>query len=111
MGKLNVQSGTPFGTAHWCRRCTWGHVVEGYRDSDLLVICMRNDPSFSIPFKVYDCSEFNDKQKPTWEQMTKLAIDVGSVRMSNKTSGFATTVVPIRPSVDEDEDNEVAQLD
>lgn len=111
MGKLNVQNGTSFGTAHLCRRCTWGHVIEGHRESDLLVICMRNDPSFAIPFKVYNCSEFNDKQKPTWEQMTKLAIDVAPMRVSNKMAGFAKTVVPIRESVVEDDDNEVARLD
>jgi|SRR2546423_1090067 hypothetical protein len=105
MGKLNVKNGTPVGNAHLCKRCSWGQVVTGYRESDLLVICMRTDPNFTVPFTVCDCSEFSDKHKPDWEQMKKLAIEVNPVRVSAKTPGFqaVTTVQPVRVDDDKDE--------
>jgi hypothetical protein len=101
MGKMNVKNGTPVGNAHLCKSCNWGQVVAGYRESDLLVICMNTNPNIVVPFTVFDCSEFSDKRKPTWDEMEKLAIAVEPVRMSAKTQGFGT-VTTIR--VDEDED-------
>ena len=104
MSKVKVKNGTPVGNQHLCKRCTWGQFMTGYRDSDLLVICMRADPSFRVPFTVYECSEFSDRHKPTWDQMSKLAIEVDPVRVSAKTRGFysVSKVEPVR--VDEDED-------
>lgn len=101
MGKVNVKNGTPVGSEHLCKRCTWGQFVRGYRDSDLLVICTNASPNFRVPFTVYDCSEFSDRHEPNWEQMNKLAIEVAPVRVSAPTKGFGT-VTTIR--VDEDED-------
>ena len=110
MAKINVKNGTPVGSEHLCKRCTWGQFVTGYRESDLLVICMRPDLSFHVPFPVYECNEFSDRYKPTWEEMKKFAIEVEPVRVSAKTRGFAsvTTMEPVR--VDEDED-EAAKID
>lgn len=88
MGKLNVKNGTRVGNAHLCKSCTWGQLMTGYRESDLLVICTRTEPNLTVPFTVCECSEFSDKFKPTWEQMTKLAIHVNPLRVSAKTRGF-----------------------
>ena len=115
MGKLNVKNGTPVGNAHLCRGCTHGQFVAGYRESDQLVICMRNFPSIPVPFVVFDCTEFHDKFKPTIAQMKKLAIHLKPVRVSARTSGFSTptTVVPISAPAaiedDEDDEEEVAR--
>jgi len=105
MAKVKLKNGTPVGSDHLCKRCSWGQSVTGYRDSDLLVICMRPDPSFRVPFQVYECSEFSDRFRPTWEQMSKLAIEVEPMRVSAKTRGFATvtTIQPLRTDDDEDE--------
>lgn len=105
MRKVNVKNGTPVGNQNLCKRCTWGQFMTGYRDSDLLVICMRPDPNIRVPFTVYECSEFSDRHKPTWEQMSKLAIEVNPVRVSAKTRGFysVTRVEPVRTDEDEDE--------
>jgi len=97
---MNVKNGTPVGNAHLCKSCNWGQVVAGYRESDLLVICMNTSPNIVVPFTVFDCSEFSDKRKPTWDEMEKLAIAVEPVRVSAKTRGFGTVT---RIRVDEDE--------
>ena len=105
MGMARAKHGTPVGNEHPCKRCSWGQFVTGYRESDLLVICTNAAPNFRVPFPVYECTEFNDRHKPTWDQMTKLAIEVDPVRVSAKTRGFYTVskVEPIRVDDDEDE--------
>jgi|ERR1700739_2699998 len=107
MGKLNVKNGTPVGNAHLCKSCNWGHVVAGYRESDLLVICTNTNPNIVVPFTVFDCSEFSDKRKPTREEMEKLAIAVDPVRVSAKTRGFYA-VTKVQPARDDDEDEDEA---
>jgi hypothetical protein len=106
MGKLNVKNGTPIGSAHLCKSCTWGHVITGYRESDLLVMCTGTAPNIVVPFAVYECTGFNDKHKPTFDEMKRLALHVQPVRVSRKTAGFRTieTLRPVRKSVDEDQD-------
>src|ERR1700750_2067224 len=97
MGKMNVKNGTPVGTAYLCRNCNWAQIVTGYRESDMVVICSNVNPSFVVPFVVCDCSDFSDKNKPTWEQMKKLAVEIAPVRVSRKTRGFET-VASVRPA-------------
>jgi hypothetical protein len=108
MGKLNVKNGTPMGNDHLCRRCNWGQCMTGYRESDFVVICTNTNPNFKVPFTMLDCTEFNDRNRPDWQQMEKLALEVSPTRVSTRTAGFSavTTVLPIRrvPGDDEDED-------
>ena len=104
MSKVNVKNGTPVGREHLCKRCNWGQFMTGYRDSDLLVICTNASPNIAVLFPVYECSAFGDKHRPTFDQMSRLAIRVNSARLSARTRGFqaVTTMQPVR--VDEDED-------
>jgi len=106
MSRANVKNGTPIGSAHLCKSCTWGHVITGYRESDLLVMCTRTDPNIVVPFAVYECTEFNDKHKPTIDQMRKLALPIQQVRVSHMTAGFSTfgALRPVRKTEDEDRD-------
>jgi hypothetical protein len=111
MGKLHVKNGTPVGSTHLCKSCNWGQFITGYRDSDLLVICTNTNPNMVVPFTVYECSEFCDMNRPDWEQMEKLAINIQPVRVSAKTAGFST-IRPLCPARktggDEDEDTDEA---
>jgi len=112
MGKLNVKNGTPVGNQHLCKSCMSGQYITGYRESDVLVRCCLSRPSIVLPFVVYECTDFEDKQKPDWEQMEKLAITIQPVRVSKKTRGFdvATTLQPAKPeyepAIDEEESDE-----
>jgi hypothetical protein len=111
MGKLNVKNGTPVGNAHLCRICSWGQIMTGYRESDLLAICTNTSPNMVVPFVMLECSGFSDKHKPDWQQMEKLAIDIQPVRVSRKTAGFSTSV-PVRTICvpDEGEEGDEAAL-
>ena len=108
MGKLHVKNGTPVGSTHLCKSCSWGQFITGYRESDLLAICTNTSPNIVLPFTVYECSSYSDKQRPDWEQMQKLAIDILPVRISTRTSGFsvAEPLRPVRKTGDDEDEGE-----
>ena len=119
MGKLNVKNGTPVGNEHLCKGCTNGQFTTGYRESDILVVCTNVYPSIRLPFVVHQCSDFQDRLRPDWEQMEKLAIQIQPVRVSKKTKGF-NILDPLQPEKpeyepatqedDEEEDESVAAI-
>ena len=111
MGKTHMKNGTPVGNEHLCKSCTWGQLMTGYRESDVLVICTNTSPNMRVPFVVHECSEFQDKHRPDWNQMQKLAIEIRPTPTLRKTRGFNVTeipqpVKPADPDVEEDEENE-----
>ena len=111
MGKLNVKDGTPVGSQHLCKSCSWCQYTTGYRESDVIVICCNVSPNLRVPFPVHDCSDYADKHKPSYDQMTKLAIEVRPSRVLRATPGFATTDVCRKVAAeveDEEEDEAVA---
>jgi len=106
MSKLNIKNGTPVGSEHLCERCSWSQYMTGYRESDRLVICNKTNPNITVPFVVLECTGFDDKFRPDWNQMQKLAIDIQPVRVSSRTAGFSTLVEgrPVTmPAEDEEE--------
>jgi len=111
MGKLNIKNGTPVGSEHLCQRCTWSQCITGYRESDRLVICNKTNPNITVPFVVLECTGFDDKFRPDWNQMQKLAIDIQPVRVSARTSGFSAWPEARPVAVPgEDEDEEAARV-
>jgi hypothetical protein len=112
MGNTYVKNGTPVGNEHLCRNCRSGQYLTGYRESEVLVRCCLSTPTLVLPFVVHECTDFEDRHKPTWEQMEKLAIQIEPVRISKKTRGF-TLPNPLQPekpqyepAVAEDEEEE-----
>ena len=76
MVNVKVKNGTPLAGPHLCRNCNWGQYTLGYRESDLLVICTNSNPARLVPFAVRECTDYEDRNRPGWEQMEKLAINV-----------------------------------
>ena len=106
MSNLQVINGTPAGNAHLCRKCSHGQFTRGYRESDVLVICTNVAPNRKVPFVVYECSELWDRNRPSFGEMTKLALDFSDGRRKRtpgfRTAGFAT----VRVGDDDDDDDE-----
>ena len=94
MGKINVKGGTPNGGASLCRTCAWAHIVSGFRESELVVICTEVNPNFTVPFKVQECTNYLDRNRPSYEAMRKLAIYV-EPSSSLKPVGFRAKVAVI----------------
>ena len=105
MGKLNVKGGTPFGWESLCMTCGWAHVVTGYQQSELIVVCTDTTPNIAVPFKVQTCSCYANKDRPNYDQMEKLAIDILPLN-SAKAVGFQPKIAAVR-----DEDAEAVSED
>lgn len=101
MGTIRVKNGTPVGNDSLCETCTHALIVRGYRETEEIAFCTFSfDQLIRLPFKVYKCSGHTDKNRPTWEQMEEMAIDV-KPSPTLKQVGFyypdedATVAVPV----------------
>lgn len=107
MSKMKIKDGTPVGNENLCLRCSWAQAMTGYRESDRLVICNKTNPDRVVPFVMLDCTGFDDKHRPSRQQMEKLAIRLPSPRISARTRGFTPVVEPgpvVTRAEDEEED-------
>jgi hypothetical protein len=111
MGKVKVKNGTPVGNVHLCRNCSNGQFTVGYRESEVLVLCTNSSPALLVPFPVYECTGFWDRNRPGYDEMTKLALDFSDGRRKAITgfrdSGFARIPV-VAEGEREDEGDEAA---
>ena len=39
---------------------------------------LTSEPNIVVPFTIHECTGYYDKNRPTWEQMEKLAIHVSA---------------------------------
>jgi|SRR3954453_8519783 hypothetical protein len=76
MSPVYVKNGTPVTSASICESCNNAHILRGFRDSEEVVYCSFAYPMILVPFKVRDCSNHWDKNRPTWRQMEDLAIEI-----------------------------------
>jgi hypothetical protein len=109
MSKPYIKNGTPIGNESLCRTCSYAHIVTGYRESELITICTDLNPNLSLPFTVHNCTGYYDKNRPSWDQMKDLAIDVTPAPL--KPVGFKVDVdepvkVQTRVNVDIDSDED-----
>jgi len=104
MGKPFIKGGTPIGSASLCKTCTSAHIMTGYRESELITICNDVHPNIVVPFLIYECTGYYDKNRPDWEQMEKLAITVTPAPL--KPVGFKTGLFPpVKVTVGPQDDN------
>ena len=81
MSKVHVKNGTPIEGESLCLTCSWVHMKRGYRQNEELVFC-DYATMHRVPFKVRECTDYADKNRPSYEQMEKLAILVEPRRMA-----------------------------
>lgn len=108
MAKTFIKGGTPVGSDSLCRTCTSSHIMTGYRESEQTTMCDKLYPAIVVPFRIYECSGYYDKNRPSWQQMEKLAIDVTRGPMKpvgfKVGVGFHETAVPRKVAVPADDD-------
>jgi hypothetical protein len=108
MTTIYVKNGTPADSQSKCASCVHAHILRGFRESEELAYCTVSDgPPLKVPFKVYECSCYLDRNRPTWRQMTDLAIDILPLS-SAKPAGFRTQ--PDGESDDAEEETEAATV-
>jgi hypothetical protein len=113
MGRPFIKGGTPIGSESLCRTCTHAHMMTGYRESELVTMCEWVNPNIVVPFKIYECTGYYDKNRPSWDDMQKFALHIRREKpVGFKTSaGFQTAVTVRVAERDEDEDDETEDDD
>ena len=110
MPRPYIKGGMPIGSDSLCKTCSYAQIMSGFRESELLTICHNPDPYLTVPFNIYECTRYYDKNRPSYNQMQKLAIHVEPKTL--KPAGFRTglgfqeSVKVTVGTTDEDEDDE-----
>ena len=78
------------GSDSLCKTCSYAQIMSGFRESELLTICHNTDPYLLVPFNIYECTRYYDKNRPSYTQMQKLAIHVEPKTL--KPAGFKTGI-------------------
>ena len=56
MFKIFIRGGIAHGRTSLCATCASAHIVTGYRESEMVVICNEANPHIPIRFEVKDCT-------------------------------------------------------
>ena len=97
-----VKNGTAVGSQSRCESCVHSHILQGFRESEEVTYCYYAT-LMVVPFKVRECSSYEDKARPTWEQMKDLAIEVRPAP-TLKSAGFRLEEGPASEVVGDETD-------
>jgi hypothetical protein len=87
MSYRKVYGGTPVGNESRCDTCTHARIIQGYTESERIVFCDAMYDPIRIPFKVMQCSDYEDRRLPDFEQMELIAWQIRSKSAGHK-AGF-----------------------
>ncbi len=63
MFKLFIRGGVAHGRTSLCATCASAHIVTGYREAEMVVICTEANPHIPIRFEVKDCTEYSERNR------------------------------------------------
>jgi hypothetical protein len=87
---FKVKNGTPVHGPSLCETCTRAHIVKGYRESEILILCRATwDPQRLVPFAVRECSHYVAKNSFTLDDMEEVAWTIAP-RGPKRAAGFVT---------------------
>jgi hypothetical protein len=82
-----VYGGTPVGNESRCDTCVNARIIQGYAESERIVICIGPFDQIRVPFKVMQCSMYEDRRLPDYETLKDIAWDVRA-RQNGPRAGF-----------------------
>ncbi len=94
MSLRKVYGGTPVGTESRCDTCTHARIIQGYAESERIVLCTSLYDPIRIPFKVLQCTDYEDRRLPSYKNLEEIAWQIRSKR-AGSVAGFVT--VPEAP--------------
>ena len=89
MSLRKVYGGTPIGNESRCDTCTHARIIQGYVESERIVICTGMYDPIRVPFKVMQCTDYEDRRLPDFENMKEIAWQIRSKSAGN-IAGFVT---------------------
>lgn len=89
MSLRKVYGGTPVGNESRCDTCAQARIIQGYAESERIVFCDAMYPSVRVPFKVMQCSMYEDRRLPRFAEMRDIAWEIRS-KSAGSVAGFVT---------------------
>src|SRR5262249_41532579 len=89
MSLRKVYGGTPVGNESRCDTCANARIIQGYAESERIVLCDAMYPATRVPFKVRDCSMYADRRLPDYEHLKKIAWEIRT-KSAGAAAGFIT---------------------
>src|SRR5260370_14708879 len=103
MSLRKVYGGTPLDGGSRCDTCSNARIIQGYAESERFVFCDAIYPTARVPFKVSECSMYDDKRLPKLGDMRKLAWELRT-KSAGSRAGFVVFSTPVKSHDDDDED-------
>jgi len=88
MTVIRIRAGTPQGSESLCNSCYWAHIQRGFAESEEVVLCAFLRHARLVPFKVSQCTDYNDKRIPSKRDMEDIAWIIRTKDV-NRSMGFA----------------------
>ena len=88
MTVIRIRTGTPQGSESLCNSCYWAHIQRGFAESEEVVLCAFLRHARLVPFKVSQCTDYNDKRIPSKRDMEDIAWIIRTKDV-NRAMGFA----------------------
>jgi len=93
MTVIKIRCGTAQGAESLCNSCYWAHIHRGFAESEEVVLCAFLRPARLVPFKVSQCTDYNDKRIPSKADMESIAWIIRTKDI-NRRMGFASKDEP-----------------
>ena len=103
MSLRKVYGGTPVGGESRCDTCAHGRIIQGYAESERIVLCTSLCDPMRIPFKVMQCSDYEDRRMPSYSDMRQIAWELTS-KSAGHEAGFVKSGSAADVAEDEDEE-------
>src|SRR5690242_19473772 len=101
MSLRKVYGGTPIGSESRCDTCIHARIIQGYAESERIVICTGMYDPIRIPFKVMQCTDYEDRRLPSYVEMKEIAWQIRS-KTAGHEAGFVTVDELVKSEEDED---------
>ena len=88
------------GSVSLCNSCHWAHIQHGFAESEEAVLCAFLRPARMVPFKVSQCTDYNDKRIPSKQDMEEIAWIIRTKDV-NRQVGFTQEAGIEEPQEDE----------
>lgn len=87
---LTIRNGKPRASESLCNSCYWAHIQRGFAESEEVILCAFLRPARLVPFKVCQCTDYNDKRVPSKTEMEEIAWIIRTKDV-NRQVGFASS--------------------
>jgi hypothetical protein len=105
MSYRKIYGGTPVGNESRCDTCTQARIIQGYAESERIVLCDAAYPPIRLLFSVRQCSMYEDKRLPDFDDMEEIAWPLIS-KSAGSQAGFVLVSDVKKAPVQAQEDRE-----